>query len=189
MKTFVKWTVSDYHKMIESDILTGRNCELIDGEIIEMSPELPDHYNTAKRSVNYLANLLQGKADVRFNGPITLSNSEPEPDVAIVKLPENRYNQHHPYPDDIFWLIEVANTSLSKDLLIKRKIYAQAEIAEYWVINLPTQELIVFRNPNKGNYSLEIKWQEPIINSLAFPDIDIIISQMLESDYLNCKDL
>jgi Uma2 family endonuclease len=107
MKTFVKWTVSDYHKMIESDILTGRNCELIDGEIIEMSPELPEHYNTAKRSVNY------------------------------------------------------------------------AEIAEYWVINLPTQELIVFRNPNKGNYSLEITWQEPIINSLAFPNIDIIISQML----------
>ena len=58
MKTLVKWTISDYHKMIESDILIGRNCELIEGEIIEMSPELPQHYNTVKRSVNYLATLL-----------------------------------------------------------------------------------------------------------------------------------
>jgi Uma2 family endonuclease len=179
MKTLVKWTISDYHKMIESDILIGRNCELIEGEIIEMSPELPQHYNTVKRSVNYLATLLQGKADVRFNGPITLSNSEPEPDIAIVKLPEYTYNQHHPYPDDIFWLIEVANTSLSKDLSIKRKIYAQAQITEYWIINLSTQELIVFRNPENGDYLVEVKWQEPIIKSLAFPDIEIMISQML----------
>ena len=54
MKTLVKWTISDYHKMIESDILTGRNCELIEGEIIEMSPELPQHYNTVKRIHNKL---------------------------------------------------------------------------------------------------------------------------------------
>ncbi|MFM7372951.1 MAG: hypothetical protein ACKO2Z_35245, partial [Sphaerospermopsis kisseleviana] len=62
--------------------------------------------------VSYLENILKGKADVRFNGPITLSNSEPEPDIAIVKLPESKYDQHHPYADDIFWLIEVANTIL-----------------------------------------------------------------------------
>ena len=179
MKTLVKWTISDYHKMIQSDILTGRNCELINGEIIEMSPELPQHYNTAKRSVSYLENLLKEKADVRFNGPITLANSEPEPDIAIVKLPESKYNQHHPYPDDIFWLIEVANTSLSKDLSIKKNIYAEAQIAEYWIINLQTQELMVFRQPDNGDYLVSIKWQASIINPLAFPEIEIIVSQLL----------
>ena len=179
MKTLVKWTISDYHKMIQSDILTGRNCELINGEIIEMSPELPQHYNTAKRSVSYLENLLKEKADVRFNGPITLANSEPEPDIAIVKLPESKYNQHHPYPDDIFWLIEVANTSLSKDLSIKKKIYAEAQIAEYWIINLQTQELMVFRQPDNGDYLVSIKWQASIINPLALPEIEIIVSQLL----------
>ena len=76
-------------------------------------------------------------------------------------------------------MIEVANTSLSKDLSIKRKIYAQAQITEYWIINLSTQELIVFRNPENGDYLVEVKWQEPIIKSLAFPDIEIMISQML----------
>ncbi|MBE9235962.1 Uma2 family endonuclease [Anabaena aphanizomenioides LEGE 00250] len=179
MKTLVKWTTLDYHKMIESGILKGRQCELIDGEVVEMSPELPQHYNTAKRSVSYLENILKGKADVRFNGPITLSNSEPEPDIAIVKLPESKYDQHHPYADDIFWVIEVANTSLIKDSSIKRKIYAEAEIAEYWIINLQTQELIVFRQPEQGDYLCEIKWEKPIINPFAFPGIDIFISHLL----------
>lgn len=179
MKTLVKWTTLDYHKMIESGILRGRQCELIDGEVVEMSPELPQHYNTAKRSVSYLENILKGKADVRFNDPITLSNSEPEPDIAIVKLPESKYDQHHPYADDIFWLIEVANTSLIKDLSIKKKIYAEAEIAEYWIINLQTPEFIVFRQPEQGDYLFEIKWEKPIINPLAFPEIDIVISHLL----------
>ncbi|TAE60046.1 MAG: Uma2 family endonuclease [Nostocales cyanobacterium] len=179
MKTLVKWTVADYHKMIASDILTGRHCELINGKIIELSPELPQHYNTAKRGVNYLASVLYGKADVRFNGPITLSNSEPEPDIAIVKLPESQYNQHHPYPEDIFLVIEVANTSLAKELLIKKKVYAEAEIPEYWIINLQNQELIVFRQPENGDYLVEVKWQEKIINSLAFPNVDIFVSNLL----------
>jgi Uma2 family endonuclease len=144
-----------------------------------MSPELPEHYNTAKRGVRYLANLLQGKADVRFNGPITLSNSEPEPDIAIVKLPESKYDQHHPYAEDIFWLIEVANTSLAKDLSLKKKVYAEAKIPEYWIIDLKSKELIVFRHPENGTYLIELIWQEAIINALAFPGVDIVVSQLL----------
>lgn len=178
MKTLLKWTIQDYHQMIKSGIIIDKNCELIDGEIVEMSPELPNHYNTAKRNVNYLENLLKGKADIRFNGPITLSNSEPEPDIAIVKLPESKYDQNHPSPEDIFWLVEVANTSLNKDLSWKKKIYAEASIPEYWVIDLQNQELIVFRKPEKNNYLEEIAWQKPIINTLAFPDINIIVSKL-----------
>lgn len=179
MQSLVKWTTFDYHEMIKSGILSDRHCELIDGDVVEMSPELPQHYNTVKRSVSYLEKILNGKADIRFNGPITLSNSEPEPDIAIVKLPESNYDQHHPYADDIFWLIEVANTSLTKDLSIKKKIYAKAEIAEYWILNLQNQELIVFREPEKGDYLSEITWQQPIITPLAFPEISINISYLL----------
>ncbi|TFI53697.1 hypothetical protein BLD44_016235 [Mastigocladus laminosus UU774] len=60
--------------------------------------------------------LLSGRVDVRFNRPVTLSDSEPEPDVAIVHLPESAYTARHPVPKDIFWIIEVAKTSLNKDL-------------------------------------------------------------------------
>ncbi len=83
MKTLAKWTVNDYHRMIAAGILSDRHVELLAGEIVEMTPETPIHYNTAKRGAKYLENLLAGKADVRFNGPITLQNSEPEPDIAI----------------------------------------------------------------------------------------------------------
>ncbi|MEH2049728.1 Uma2 family endonuclease [Nostoc sp.] len=103
MKTLAKWSVDDYHRMVEAGILRDRHLELLAGEIVEMSPETPIHYTTAKRSTKYLEGLLSGKADVRFNGPITLSDSEPEPDIAIVQLPESSYSDHHPAPQDMFW--------------------------------------------------------------------------------------
>ncbi len=112
MKTLAKWSVHDYHQMIQAGILRDRRVELLAGEIVEMSPESPIHYSTAKRGAKYLEELLIDKADVRFNGPITLSNSEPEPDIAIVRLPESAYNHRHPQPEDIFWIVEVAKTSL-----------------------------------------------------------------------------
>ncbi|MGB3264432.1 MAG: Uma2 family endonuclease [Microcoleus sp.] len=116
MKTLAKWSVGDYHRMIEAGILRDRPVELLAGEVCQMSPETPIHYNTTKRGTKYLEELLAGKADVRFNGPITLSDSEPEPDIAIVRLPESAYNDRHPEPQDIFWIVEVAQTSLKKDL-------------------------------------------------------------------------
>src|SRR4028118_520623 len=136
LKTLAKWSVDDYHRMIEFGILSDRHLELLAGEIVEMSPETPIHYNTAKRGARYLEELLAGKADVRFNGPITLPDSEPEPDIAIVRLPESAYNDRHPEPQDIFWIVEVAQTSLKKDLELKAAIYAEADIQEYWVLNL-----------------------------------------------------
>ncbi len=117
-----------------------------------MSPETPLYYNTTKRGVKYLEKLLKGKAEIRFNGAITLQDSEPEPDIAIVKLPESKYNEHHPYPEDIYWLIEVANTSLKKDLEFKKSIYAAANIQEYWVLDLVGKQINVFCNPQKSDY-------------------------------------
>ncbi|MEY2985181.1 MAG: hypothetical protein RLZZ568_1798 [Cyanobacteriota bacterium] len=177
MVTSIKWSISDYHRMIESNILTDKRCELIAGEILSMTPELPQHYNTAKRGAAYLTQLLQGHGEVRFNGPITLADSEPEPDIAIVKLPNSEYDHRHPNAKDIFWLIEVANSSLSKDLSLKKAVYAQAQIPEYWVINLQTKTLLVFRAPVGDDYSQEIVWTESVIFPLAFPQIEIEISR------------
>jgi Uma2 family endonuclease len=179
MKTLVKWNVDDYHDMISANILANRKCELIDGEIVAVSPELPQHYSTAKKSTGYLTSLLQGKADVRFNGPITLANSEPEPDIAIVKLPDSQYGLHHPYPEDIYWLIEVANTSFDYDISTKKRIYAEAKIPEYWVINLNKAELIVFREPLGSDYAIKICWNPAIINPLAFPEVDVVVKYLM----------
>ncbi|MBD2306352.1 Uma2 family endonuclease [Chroococcidiopsis sp. FACHB-1243] len=179
MKTLAKWSVEDYHRMIEAGILRDRHVELLAGDIVEMSPETPIHYSTAKRGAKYLEELLLGKADVRFNGPITLADSEPEPDIAIVRLPESSYNDRHPAPEDIFWIIEVAKTSLKKDLDIKAAIYATAEIQEYWVLSLATRQIIVFRNPQNGKYLEANTIDKGIITPLAFSDVSVSVDRLL----------
>ena len=179
MKTLAKWSVNDYHRMVEAGILRGRHVELLAGEIVEMSPETPIHYTTAKRRAKYLEELLSGKADVCFNGAITLSNSEPEPDIAIVRLPESSYNDRHPAPQDIFWIVEVVKTSLKKDLDIKAVIYATAAIQEYWVIDLSTKQMIVLRNPQDGKYLEEHTIGEGMITPLAFADVSVSVKRLL----------
>ena len=89
--------------------------------------------------------MLSDKADVRFNSPITLGDSEPEAEIAIVRLPESAYNDRHCAPEDIFWIVEVAKTSLKKDLEIKAEIYAAAAIQEYWVF-ARTITLLAFKD-------------------------------------------
>lgn len=179
MKTLAKWSVEEYHRMIKAGILQGRSVELLAGEIVEMSPKTPLHYTTAKRGAKYLEALLAGKADVRFNGPITLATSEPEPDIAIVRLPEAAYCDRHPYPQDIFWLVEVAKTSLKKDLEIKAAIYATAAIPEYWVLDLSAQQVMVFRNPQSDQYIKNYSVTEGSISPLAFPEIFVSVKRLL----------
>ena len=179
MKTLAKWSVDDYHRMIEAGILRDRRVELLAGEIVEMSPETPIHYNTAKRGARYLEELLAGRADVRFNGPITLLDSEPEPDIAIVRLPESTYNNRNPEPEDIFWVIEVAKASLKKDLDFKGSIYATAEIQEYWVLDISAKRLIVFREPQNGQYVIEQTFLQGEVIPLAFQDVRILIERLL----------
>ena len=179
MKTLAKWSVDDYHRMVEAGILQGRHVELLAGEVVEMSPETPIHYTTAKRGAKYLEEVLSGRADVRFNGPITLSDSEPEPDIAIVRLPDSSYSDRHPAPQDIFWVVEVAKTSLKKDLEVKAAIYAAANIQEYWVLDLSTKQIRVFRHPQAGQYREEYAIGEGTITPLAFADVSVSVERLL----------
>ncbi len=109
------------------------------------------HAYFSSEAGEYLIRQLSDRAMVRLAKPITLPNtSEPESDIAIVQRLGREYLEHHPYPDNIFWLIEYSESSLEKDLEIKRKIYAQVGIPEYWVVNLKRRQLIVFRDPQDG---------------------------------------
>ncbi len=90
------------------------------------------------------------------------------------------YLQHHPYPENIFLLIEFSNTSLAKDLDIKRQAYATASIPEYWVMNLKTRQLKVFRDPVKGNYASESTLTTGEIRPLAFQDVVVSVQRLLE---------
>jgi Uma2 family endonuclease len=179
MLTLAKWSVHDYHCMIEAGILSDRQVELLAGEIIEMAPEGPLHTYIVTENVKYLRSLLGNLAEVREAHPITLSDSEPEPDLAIVHPLNSLYKTRHPYPEEIYWLIEIADTTLSKDLERKQRIYAQANIQEYWVINVQNQQITVFRDPKDNSYQMQQIYTQGTIFPLAFPLIEVSVKAML----------
>lgn len=177
-----KFNVDDYHRMIEAGILDGRKVELLDGVITEMAPQGTPHAYYSDESGDYLTDLLGKRAKIREAKPITLGdNSEPEPDIAIVKPLGAVYLEHHPYADDIFWLIEYSDSSLRKDLESKAKIYARAGIREYWVINLQEGTLVVFSAPVDGEYRDEQILTEGILQPLAFPDLVVSVNRLIGS--------
>lgn len=176
-----RWTVSRYHKAVEAGIFDGQPIELLDGELFETSPEGIPHGGVSSDGADHLREKLGNRVKIREAKPITLpNNSEPEPDIAIVKPPGDLYKtERHPCVSDIFWVIEYAETSLEKDLKLKSKIYAEAGIFEYWVINLKTRELVVFRNPVGNAYQSKKAMTSGLICPVSFPKIQIEISRLV----------
>ncbi|MGP1386588.1 MAG: Uma2 family endonuclease [Thainema sp.] len=179
MRTLTKWSVADYHRMRDLGILDRRRCELIRGEIWDMAPEGEFHRFINDRGAEYLRRILQSKAKVFEAHPITLVKSEPQPDIAIVRLPDTRYLKHHPYPDEIYWLVEVADTTLTYDLNTKRQLYAQAGIQEYWVIDIAGRQLTVFRDLQNGDFSTQITVKDGVIHPVAFPEVAIAVDPLV----------
>lgn len=178
--TTAKWTLDDYHQMIASGILDHRRVELLSGEIVEMAPEGPEHAYLGDETGKYLGALLGDRARVREGWPITLApNSEPEPDIAVVRSLGEVYRHRHPYAEDSFWVIEFSNTNLAKDLKPKRQLYASAEIPEYWVVNLRARLLVVLRDPREGDYRQEEKLSQGTVAPLAFPEVALSVSRLL----------
>ena len=179
--TTAKWTLEDYHHMVEAGLLEGRAVELLHGEIVEMSPEGAPHAAASSDAGEYLAGLLGARAQVRQAKPITMPAlaSEPEPDLAIVRRLGRGYRQQHPTPADVFWLVEYAQTSLSKDLDEKKRLYAEAGISEYRVVNLRDRSLLVFRQPADGAYRSEQTLSQGELALLTFPDVMISVDRLL----------
>lgn len=175
-----KWTIDRYHQAVEAGVFDDAPVELLNGELIEMSPEGIPHSSFSDEAAEYLREQLRGLAKVRESKPITLpNNSEPEPDIAIVQLPVEIYRSHHPYVENIYWLIEYSNSSLQKDLEVKFQVYATAGVLEYWVINLKTRELLVFRHPVNGAYRSQQTFTTGTISPLSFPDVQIDVARIL----------
>ncbi len=142
-----KFTVEQYYQMAETGILApGERVELIEGEIIEMSPIGPRHAMCVDRIVQLVVEMLGRTVHLRCQNPIRLSNyTEPEPDITLAKRAD--YSARHPVGDDIFLTIEVSDSTLEKDRTLKQKIYANAGIPEFWIVNLPEDVVEVYRNP------------------------------------------
>ena len=177
--TTYKWSIEEWHELVDTGLLEGKPVEFLEGEIVEVSPEGIEHSYTNISVVKYLRNILLDLAEVIESHPITLDNSEPEPDIAIVRLPSTIYRTHHPYPQDIYWLIEVSNKTLQKDLNQKIITYARNGIPEYWVIDLVNKRLIVHTQLSNNNYAQIVEYKAGVVTPLAFPDVKIAISELL----------
>ncbi len=170
------WTVDEYHRMLDSGILVdGDRVELIDGKVIYMSPQRPPHAATVQRASSYLRNLLGDRATIRIQSPITLlPNSEPEPDLAVVRNDSRDYFDRHPSAADIFLLVEVADTTLTRDRTFKASVYAMAGIIDYWVIGVNNRQVYLFRQLEEDRYRQEsVLGIETEIDLLVFPEIKV----------------
>lgn len=178
--TTYQWTTKRYHQAIDSGIFDDQSVELLRGKIIIVPPEREAHAYYHTEGSDYLRSLLGNKAKIREAKPITLpNNSEPQPDIAIVKPLGKEYLKHHPYPENIFWIIEFSQATLSKDLGEKKDIYAEAGIMEYWVIDLKNSQLIVFRDLVNNNYTSELSLKTGTISPLSFPEIVIKVQRLI----------
>ncbi len=162
------FTVDEYHKLVEVGILTEDDrVELINGEIIAMSPINSTHAGIVNRLSRILIKKLDSLATIATQNPILLSNlSEPEPDITIAHFSEDDYFSEHPSPKNIYLIIEVSETTLEKDQSYKCPLYANANILEYWIINLIDRQIEIHRQPKNGDYHFkQIISEEGIIQA------------------------
>ncbi|MGB3404539.1 MAG: Uma2 family endonuclease [Microcoleaceae cyanobacterium] len=176
------WTVEDYHQMITTGILTTDDrVELLSGQIVEIVPQEPPHASNVSSFNTDLVVRFASLALVRTQLPITISpNSEPEPDLALVRIDPQYYRERHPTPEDVFLLIEIADSTLKRDCIYKAQIYAEAGILEYWVVDVKQRQVIVYRQPQGNIYQSEqILSITDQIAPLAFPEVMINFKNVL----------
>jgi Uma2 family endonuclease len=176
------WTVQDYHRMTELGLLDeSERTELIGGQVILMAAKGTLHVVALSLLANLLENCLGTRALIRTQDPIQLNNySEPEPDLAIVQGAILDYLTHHPEPSEIYWVVEVSDTTLRTDCRVKDKVYALFGITEYWVLDVINRQLHVFREPTASGYTSQVVLTESAsVTPLAFPEVSLLLQDML----------
>ena len=163
MPTVCRFSVETYHRMIESGALTESDrVQLIDGLIIEMPPIGPQHFSSTMLVEAVIRRKLPVGWLVRPQGPITLEHSEPEPDIVVARGELRDYLQRHPGSGDVALVIEIADSTLDFDRQQKTKIYAEAAIPHYWILNLVDRQLEVHRDPQAAATGADYRFREVI---------------------------
>jgi Uma2 family endonuclease len=146
-----RFSVGQYEKMLDSGVLAGDDrVELLEGIVVRKMTQHPPHAAAIDYAVDALRPLLPDGWRLREQKPIKLSDSEPEPDLMVLRGPLSLYERRHPRPADLAVLIEVADTSLDVDRGDKGRVYARARIPVYWIINLNERQVEVYTEPKAG---------------------------------------
>jgi Uma2 family endonuclease len=142
-------SVEQYHAMIQADILTEDDpVELLEGWLVTKMPKNPKHSAATRFIRQALEDLIPSGWHVDSQEPLTMVDSEPEPDVLVVRGDRRQYTDRHPGPQEVILIVEVADSSLRRDQVFKKRLYAAAGILVYWVVNLPEARIEVYTNPS-----------------------------------------
>lgn len=177
-----RFTVDEYYEMARAGILgEDDRVELIEGEIIEMSPIGRSHAACVDRLNQFFVRRVGDAAIVRIQGPVRLSQqAEPQPDVALLRPRPDFYALGHPTPFDVLLLVEVAETSSRFDRMVKMPLYAAGGIPEYWLVDLDEETVTVFRDPGPADYgSVRVLHRGQTLTPLALPDVEIGVNDIL----------
>ena len=145
---FWRISVENYHEMLRADIIqSGDPVELLEGWLVQKMPKKPSHVIASELLRDAIAAILSSGWYINSQQPITLDDSEPEPDLSVVRGTRRDHLESNPSPSDLAFVVEVADASLLRDQSLKKRIYARAGIVEYWIVNLRDRQIEVHSLP------------------------------------------
>jgi Uma2 family endonuclease len=171
----------EYHRMGEVGILKPTDrVELIRGEIVEMSPAGRRHQAFVDNLLQLLAVRLAGRAIVSVQNAVVLADdTEPEPDLKILRRRPVPYKEREAHAEDVLLLIEVADSSLAYDRSTKLGLYAESGIPEYWVVDCRVEAIEIYRGPDRDRYR-DVSRIEGVatVTPQAFPDVALTLAEI-----------
>ncbi len=176
------FTVDEFHAMGDAGVFSpDEKVELLDGEILTMRPIGPRHAGDVNRLNYLLVTTFASRAVVQVQNPVRLDEySEPLPDLALLRPRDDFYAARHPQPADTLALIEVAETSMAFDRGKKLKAYARRGIAEYWVVDLRDDRILVHREPSATGYAVEfLLTRGEAVAFESFPNDALLVDDLL----------
>jgi len=176
-----RFTADEYAQMIEIGILKKDDrVELIEGEIVEMTPIGRPHAACVNVLTRLLISGLGSRVVVWAQGPVRLSErSQPEPDVTLLRLRPVSYREADAEPRDVLLVIEVSDSSVRQDRELKLPLYARARIQEYWIVDVQAEVVEVYRHPSGSGYASVQRFPRGgSVSPSAFPDLRIAVDEI-----------
>ena len=177
-----RFTVTDFYRMAEVGIFhEDSRVELIDGEIIDMVPIDPRHVRGVNRLNQKLVLGIDERAVVSIQNPIRIGErNEPQPDLTLLRHRADDYATGLANPEDVLLVIEVADSSVEYERQTKGPMYARAGIADYWILDVGRDHVVVHRNPTESGYATTRVYRRgESISPLAFPNLALSIDDIL----------
>lgn len=175
------FTVEDFHRLARVGVLhEDDRVELIDGQVVEMSPIGVLHAACVRRLNRLLGRLLSELAMVDVQNPVVLgARDQPQPDLTVLRPRVDGYRDH-PRAADLLLVIEVSDSSLEYDRGTKLPLYARAGIAEVWIVDLDGDRIEVYRDPGpSGHRDVRVVSRGETLTPSAFPDVAIPVAEVL----------